>query len=163
MNYNADKNEVIDKSGSCAIIVLIIGDACFCANVGDSRAILSGQQGKKIYPLSKDHKPDEEGERKRITEGGGQIYQTSTTVRENEHDINSKKEIILGPHRVLPGRLSVSRTFGDLNAKIEKLKGNPKVVVATPDIKSFRIQSEHDFIVLGCDGIFDKLSNQDTI
>jgi protein phosphatase 2C family protein 2/3 len=54
-------------------------------------------------------------------------------------DKNSRKEIVLGPHRVLPGRLSVSRTFGDLTAKIEKLKGNPNVVVATPDIKSFKI------------------------
>ena len=66
-------------------------------------------------------------------------YRTSTTISENELDRNSKKEIILGPHRVLPGRLSVSRTFGDLAAKIEKHKGNPKVVVALPDIKSFRI------------------------
>ena len=91
------------------------------------------------------------------------FYRTSTTISENEADSNSRKDIILGPHRVLPGRLSVSRTFGDLAAKIEKHKGNPKVVVAIPDIKSFKIQPEHDFIVLGCDGIFDKLSNQDTL
>jgi len=34
-------------------------------------------------------------------------------------------------------------------------------VVCKPDIRSFKIQKEHDFIVLGCDGIFDKLSNED--
>jgi protein phosphatase 2C family protein 2/3 len=39
----------------------------------------------------------------------------------------------------LPGRLSVSRTFGDLEAKIEKRGGNRNVVVAIPEIKSFRI------------------------
>jgi protein phosphatase 2C family protein 2/3 len=49
---------------------------------------------------------------------------------------------------VLPGRLSVCRTFGDLEAKIEKRGGNPNVVIAVPDIKSFRITNEHDFIVL---------------
>jgi len=74
------------------------------------------------------------------------------------------KELIVGPLRVLPGRLSVSRTFGDAEAKIAKVGGNPNVVVATPEIKSFRIiPNEHDFIVLGCDGIFDKLNNKDTI
>jgi protein phosphatase 2C family protein 2/3 len=74
-----------------------------------------------------------------------------------------KKELIVGPLRVLPGRLSVSRTFGDVEAKMTKYGGNPNVVIATPEIKSFRITKDHDFIVLGCDGIFDKLSNHDTI
>ena len=45
MNYNPDTDEVLDKSGSCAIVILIIGDICFSANVGDSRALLSGQGG----------------------------------------------------------------------------------------------------------------------
>ena len=40
----------------------------------------------------------------------------------------------MGPYRVLPGRLSVARTIGDIEAKLEKYGGNPKVVVATPDI-----------------------------
>src|SRR6185312_13802995 len=59
---------------------------------------------------------------------------------------------------------SVSRTFGDCEAKAERYGGNPNVVIPTPDIKSFKIMpNEHDFIVLGCDGIFDKLSNRDAI
>ena len=74
-----------------------------------------------------------------------------------------KKELIVGPHRVLPGRLSVSRTFGDPEAKIPKFKGNPEVVIARPEIKSFKITNEHDFILMGCDGIFDKLSNKDVV
>jgi protein phosphatase PTC2/3 len=59
--------------------------------------------------------------------------------------------LIIGPQRVLPGRLSVSRTFGDLEAKITTLGGNPSVVVAVPEIRSFRIEdgSDCDFIVLG--------------
>ncbi len=60
MNYNEEKDEVVDKSGSCAIVVLIIGDSCFVANVGDSRSLLSGLGGMKIYPLSRDHKPCDE-------------------------------------------------------------------------------------------------------
>lgn len=64
--------------------------------------------------------------------------------------------------RVLPGRLSVSRTFGDIEAKLTQFGGNPNCVVATPEITSFKLNTSlHDFIVLGCDGIFDKMSNED--
>jgi serine/threonine protein phosphatase PrpC len=89
---------------------------------------------------------------------------TATAPASNADGSNpNKKEVIVGPLRVLPGRLSVSRTFGDAEAKIEKFGGNSKVVIATPEIKQFKISSEHDFVVLGCDGIFDKLSNEDTV
>lgn len=67
--------------------------------------------------------------------------------------------VVLGPHRVFPGRLSVSRTFGDIEAKLSKLDGNPRVVVHDPDILVFKIDKSHDFIVIGCDGIFDKMEN----
>ena len=47
----------IDRSGSCAIIILIIDDMCYVANVGDSRALLSENGGLKVHRLSTDHKP----------------------------------------------------------------------------------------------------------
>ena len=77
-----------EKSGSCAIVVLIVGgkslklkfsiflgDMCYVANVGDSRAVMSGEGGTKVYPLSRDHKPLDELENKRILDAGGKIYQ----------------------------------------------------------------------------------------
>lgn len=54
------KDGQIDKSGSCAIVVLIVADFCYVANVGDSRAVLSGDAGTKTYTLSRDHKPCDE-------------------------------------------------------------------------------------------------------
>lgn len=65
--------------------------------------------------------------------------------------------------RVYPGRLSVSRSFGDVEAKLEKFGGNPNVLIATPEIKAFKIKKEQDFVLLGCDGIFDRLSNKECI
>lgn len=70
---------------------------------------------------------------------------------------------MMGPHRVFPGRLSVSRAFGDIEAKLAKFEGNPKVLIAEPDVTAFRIRNNYDFIVLACDGIYDKLSNLDVI
>lgn len=72
-----------------------------------------------------------------------------------------QQQIVLGPHRVLPGRLSVSRTFGDIEGKWSKYGGKEGVIVAQPEISQFTIKPDfHDFIVLGCDGIFDRLTNQ---
>ena len=49
-------------------------------------------------------------------------------------------------------------------AKIEKYGGNPKVVVALPDITSFKlIDNYHDFIVIASDGIFDRSTTEEVI
>ena len=70
-------------------------------------------------------------------------------------------QVILGPFRVLPGRLSVSRTFGDIEAKYPDLGGMAGVVVCDPDITYIQNGGlELDFIVVGSDGIFDKLTDK---
>ena len=63
----------------------------------------------------------------------------------------------------MPGRLSVSRTFGDVEAKNENLGGMKNVVVALPDITEIELDDEFNFLVLGCDGIFDVLSNEEIL
>ena len=50
-----------------------------------------------------------------------------------------------------------------IEAKLPKYEGNPKVVIAEPDITSFKIRNNIDFIIMGCDGIFDKLNNKETV
>lgn len=48
--HSGDK--ITDKSGSCAVVTLIVNDMCFIANVGDSRAVLS-RYYKNIYIVVK--------------------------------------------------------------------------------------------------------------
>lgn len=72
--------------------------------------------------------------------------------------------MLFGPYRVLPGRLSVSRTFGDIEAKFEKFGGKPGVVSSEPEISQFKIdENVQDFIVLGCDGIYDRMNSLNVI
>ena len=72
-------------------------------------------------------------------------------------------KVVLGPNRVFPGGLSVSRTFGDLHSKIEELGGKPGVVSSVPEIISFKILPNYDYIVIGSDGLYDKISNEDVM
>ena len=53
---------LVERSGSCAIVAMIVGEMCYIANVGDSRAVLSSNNGKLVKPLSIDHKPSEQAE-----------------------------------------------------------------------------------------------------
>ena len=48
---------MLDRSGSCAIVLLVVDDLCYSINVGDSRAIMSAAGGKYLVNLSYDHKP----------------------------------------------------------------------------------------------------------
>ena len=132
---------MIDKSGSCAVILVLVDNIIYIANVGDSRCLLSMNDCKKFIEVTKDHKPNTPDEKKRIELFGGKIYQTETLIKKsNNPDIIGKK--LVGPYRVSPGGLSVSRTIGDVEAKLEKFG---------------------DFFILGCDGIFDQLTSDEVI
>ena len=52
--YALEMPEISNKCGAVAVCVLIVGNRVFCANVGDSRAVLC-RNGKAIN-LSHDHK-----------------------------------------------------------------------------------------------------------
>ena len=151
-----ENGEIKDSSGSCGIIAMIKGKKCIIANVGDSRLVIF--KNGKISFITEDHKPDSETEKKRIEAAGGKIYQTPSFFPLYQNG----KQIEI-PWRVLPGRLSVSRTFGDIEAKEEKFGGMKGVVVALPDITEIELNDEYNFIVIGCDGIFDVLTNEELL
>ena len=136
-----------DKSGSCALITIIADRTVYVANLGYSRAIMSNNYGENIIQLTEDHKPNLKSEKKRIKENEGVVYK-----------VNSFNTL----YRILPGNLSVSRTIGDASSKVPFLGGKLGVIISTPEIRKFTLnENVNDFILMGSDGIFDKLDNED--
>ena len=167
LEQSVKNGAIIETSGSCALILLIIENKIYIANVGDSRCLISMQNGLIRRDVTRDHKPNYPYEKERILSNGGNVYQTKTPFNPNnengtQSDNNENNLILLGPYRVHPGSLSVSRTIGDAAAKLSDFGGNPNVVISEPDIYCYDLEKDDvDFLILGCDGIYDHMTSKD--
>lgn len=83
-NENEDRRH--DRSGSCAVVMVTIDDNCYICNIGDSRAVISQNGGASRFALTRDHKPNDKMEQKRIADAGGSVYQY---LFGNSHFINT--------------------------------------------------------------------------
>ena len=173
-----DNLEDSDKSGSCALVSVIFDNKIYIANIGDSRAIMSIGGGTKVKQLTADQKPDNIKEFERALKNGSKIYlddnddpdrdETKIEFIKDKAELekmkeikeNSKEEKIF---RVYPSDLAVMRTVGDIKAKKKEFGGIPGTIINIPEVYIFDINSSDDFIVMGCDGIFDDLSNQEIV
>jgi serine/threonine protein phosphatase PrpC len=160
--------QAADNSGSCALVCLLENDRLTAANVGDSRLVLSKGRGSQSQQVTQDHKPESEGEKARIMANGGSIFRSKRCSMKQIIDSNGLMtevvdEVRYGPFRVEPGGLSVSRTIGDLPAKDPARRGNPRCVVAEADVFEVRLEHDHDFMVLACDGVFDVLTTEQVV
>ena len=155
-NIAVVNGKLYDLSGSCAVMALIKNRKCIIANIGDSRCVL--YKNKRVVYSTRDHKPNSTFERRRIESAGGEVYQTQSVI-----PLYQNGKLIEIPWRVLPGGLSVSRTFGDIESKDSKYGGKKDVVAALPEIVEFELNDDYNFMVIGCDGIFDVLSNNDIL
>ena len=167
-----------DKSGSCALVAIIFDNKVYIANIGDSRAIMSINGGTKVKQLTVDHKPDNIKEFERALKTGSKIYlddnddpfrdESTLEFIKDKIELEKMKEIKNNTDdekifRVYPSDLAVMRTIGDIKAKKKEFGGIPGTIINIPDIFIFEINSNDDFIVLGCDGIFDDLSNEEIV
>ena len=135
-----------DKSGSCALVCLIIDNNLYIANCGDSHAIISINSGKEIKLLNSIHRPNNIKEKERIIKNGGSIYIRNSIMR------------------IIPGRLSVSRAFGDKDAKLNDYGENNNILICTPEVVNINLRNQKvDFLIMGCDGIFEYLTNEDCV
>jgi len=104
-------------------------------NVGDCRAVICNKDNIGI-PLTKDHKPTTMEEFDRITSLGGKVIQM----------MNDEPRI---------GGLSVSRSIGDIDTK--------PFVSHLPEIFDYDLNEDDKFLIIGCDGVWDVLNNQDAV
>ena len=91
--------------------------------------------------MSKDHKPECQVEIDRIEKAGSVI----TDGR-------------------VDGNLNLTRSLGDLKYKHRShLSPEEQAITANPDTYAFPLTNDIDFILMGCDGIWEKNSNEDAV
>ena len=109
--YDSKNNILLDRSGSCALVMLIINNLLYAINLGDSRALYSYDTGKYLYQISRDHKPNDEVEKNRIESVGGHVYYANK-VKKHGKEVELKEENygkgFTFPYRVIPGKIAVS-------------------------------------------------------
>ncbi|BHF72119.1 hypothetical protein SprV_0401518300 [Sparganum proliferum] len=134
-------SSVGEVGGSTCIVLLIRDGHIYCANCGDSRAVISSLGVAEAF--STDHKPSLPRERSRILAAGGWIS---------------------GGNRV-NGNLALSRALGDFNFKRNpQLSPVDQIISPEPDVSCRDTRPEEDeFIVMGCDGIWDVLTDQEVV
>ena len=162
MKKAIQNNKLVDRSGSCALISLIINNNLFSINLGDSRALYSRNAGKELYQISRDHKPNDPKEKARIEKAGGKVfYANKVTVNGKEVALKEEQfgKGFTFPYRLWPSGLAVSffikffkvvRTIGDYYSKISSLGGKEGTNIYQPCVNLIQLDTESDFILLGC-------------
>lgn len=140
-------------AGATAVVAVVTGNILTVANAGDSRAVLCRRRktsceeeakavGHYAYPMSYDHKPSQTHEMNRILRSGGFVNHFGR----------------------INGNLNLSRSIGDL--KYKQVPGIPpahQMITAEPDIMQIVLRDDDEFLLLGCDGIWDCLSNEQAV
>jgi serine/threonine protein phosphatase PrpC len=134
-----DENWIItqnDDSGSTAAFVVAVPRPqdyqLWCGNIGDARVLLG--RGTQLLHATTDHKPTMPVEVARIQNCGGWV------------DFGSGR---------VDGMLAVSRAFGDRRFKAGGPVQLQQKVIAQPSIARYEA-APGDFVVVACDGIFEK-------
>ena len=155
INNEVYNNKSMDSnmSGTTVVSLFLTSDKIITLNIGDSRAALFKYENGLYYckNLTRDHKPSEPDENKRIISNNGRIKKC--------YDQELKK--YLGPDRVWlknkeePG-LAMTRSIGD---RIAHSVG----VSDEPEFKNFTYDGNEKFIIIASDGIWEYLHGDDCI
>ena len=112
--YDSKRNALLDQSGSCALIMLIINDMLYAINLGDCRALMSANTGTNLLQITRDHKPNDPIEKRRIEQSGAKVYYANkVNVNGKEVELKEKDygEGFKFPYRIAPGGIAVSISY----------------------------------------------------
>lgn len=153
-------------SGTTACCVLVTPDWLVCANAGDSRAVFS--KSARAVPLSYDHKPDDEGEERRIRTAGGYVaggrVEGDLAVSRGLGDFRFKHmPTVLSNHNLATNKPNPPPAV-ELSDGQELMKPGDQKVSPVPDIiLQTRNREQDEFVIVACDGIWDVRSNQECV
>lgn len=122
--------------GTTATVVAFIGGLVSVMHVGDSRAVLARGEECIATRLCEDHRPGRLDELERIEKAGGLVLEIRGSYRVN-------------------GVLAVSRAIGDVDLK--------EWVIAKPDVLTFRLCGEEEFVIVASDGLWDVVSDEESV
>jgi len=126
-------------AGCTATACFLKGGKIHVANAGDSRIVLC-QNGKAI-DLTLDHKPELDVEARRIEKADGYI---------RDGRVN--------------GNLNLTRAVGDFAYKRDaRLTAAEQIITVAPDISSQDLVPQDEFLILGCDGVWDRKTSQEVV
>jgi protein phosphatase PTC2/3 len=144
-------------SGSTCVAMYARGNEFWIANCGDSRVVMARccpeDVGKdtpvadlelEAIDLSRDHKPDDPEEQKRIEEWGGFVKPAP------EEGLSAR--VYLDQKFTMIG-LAMARSIGDYAVKAVG-------VIPTPEIIKYNFQNEDKFTILASDGVWEFISSQ---
>lgn len=155
-------------SGTTAVAAYQHRDRLIVANVGDSRAVLgrasdsssevlTGGGSLRAIELSSDQRPCRADERRRITQAGGVVQQSAFPVRQSMG--GPSRLVRVGPERVWDRSgcygLGVARSLGDLAMH--------PFVTANPELHDRQIDPKDKVLILGSDGVWDRLRSQEAV
>ncbi|PIN00425.1 Serine/threonine protein phosphatase [Handroanthus impetiginosus] len=131
-----EQNSVNSDCGTTVLTALVLGRHLLVANAGDCRAVLC-RKGDAVQ-LSQDHRPSCQVERKRVEDLGGKVE-----------------------CGYLNGELALTRALGDWYMKLPYGSASP--LTAEPELQQTLLTEDDEFLIIGCDGIWDVLSNQEAV
>ena len=124
-----ENGKIIDRSGSCAVSVLILDEWCFIINLGDSRGLYSCDSGNELKQITRDHKPNDPIEKERIEKAGGKVYKDDFFIINGQKVPRDEKNLPPGvefPYRMIPGNIAVSNII-NIIIIYSKFKGSEKL------------------------------------
>ena len=141
-------------SGCTALNIIISGNTCVCANLGDCSAVI-GREGDiwQEIKLSNDHNLQNKKERERMITNNARIAFDKVVYEDDDDDEEERtkkqqrriEKIYMGEQTV-PG-LEITRSIGD---KIGKFIG----MISIPEIKCFVLSPVDKFIIIGTRGLW---------